>query len=86
MGRFIRGTGRWLFRVYLSVNMLIAAIMPWSKPRETISGMCGRLSANCVVARVFAIVIDKLYWYEIDHCADTARCESRARKVLGYEQ
>lgn len=86
MGQFLKQRG---FVLYVSMNMLVCAIvfMPWALPRETISGLMGRwrLTETGWKARTGVVVgflIDRVYFWESDHCRDVWECECSARKAL----
>jgi hypothetical protein len=78
-----------LFMVYVAANMFVCALVfaPWALPRETISGLLGRW--KCLSQgkrRRFAIgaawVVDRIYFWEPDHCVQVYLCEHQARLVL----
>lgn len=75
---------RWLFVLYVALNMLLCAALfaPWALPRETVSGLLGRYAEAHVLARIAAACVDLVYWWHPDHCRDIARIEARAREVL----
>lgn len=86
----IRAIGRQLFVVYVAANMALCAVLfvAWALPRETISGLIGRC-ARCsglrgAVGRYAAKVIDRIYFWEPNHCQVTAEQEAEARKALRY--
>ena len=86
MGKFIASRG---FIVYVSVNMLVCTVvfLPWALPRETVSGLLGRwmVGENVWQRRVAAPLswlVDRLYFWEPDHCAEVARMEADARRAL----
>jgi hypothetical protein len=69
--------------------MALCALLfaPWAQPRETISGLIGRWclteagwkrGLGCRAARL----IDRLYWWETDHCRQVFHVEQKAREVL----
>ena len=76
----------------LALNMLVCALLPDAKRRETLSGYVGRQSYNYRAPpwrrRFFNHVrdiIDALHPSEKMHCLDTYMCEALARKALAYE-
>lgn len=82
-----------VFVIYVSTNMLVCAIVfaPWALPRETVSGLLGRWkSGRHPARRRFAVgaswVVDRIYWWEPNHCVEVYRCESQARAVLYPEK
>lgn len=85
MARHVRGIKSWLFRVYVALNMLVVSVLPWSRPRETISGMVGRFQDDIGVVEIIARIINRIYFWEDDHCRYVARCEAKARMELDYE-
>lgn len=76
--------------IRVSVNMLCCAtLFCWAGvlPRETISGLFGRLGyskGRAAFWRIGRKAIDLLHPHEPDHCVETAVCESRMRSAL-YE-
>ena len=69
--------------------MSVCAIvfMPWARPRETISGLLGRWRHTergwkRKFARRACPVVDRLYWWDKNHCEEVYRLEQGARKVL----
>lgn len=77
------------FNIYVACNMLVCSILfaPWALPRETVSGLLGRwISTERGVKRwtglVLGCVVDRLYFWEPDHCVSTYRLECKAREVL----
>ena len=86
----IRTIGRQLFVVYVAVNMALCAVIfvAWALPRETISGLVGRWAQGegkrATFARSVAKVIDRIYFWEPNHCKVTADQEAEARKALKY--
>jgi hypothetical protein len=80
-----RGIRRITFVIYIAVNMLVCAtvLAPWALPRETVSGLCGRLAlSGSLIGRLCAALIDTLHWWEVDHCRQVAREEREARRTL----
>jgi hypothetical protein len=79
---------RQAFTVYVACNMALCAIvfLPWALPRETISGLLGRWMKatgwKCVAGTVGAMLVDRLYFWDEDHCASVAEAEADARAVL----
>lgn len=78
-----------VFVVYIVLNMALCAVvfLPWSLPRETISGLLGRWISTergwkRVVGLVFGAVADYIYFWEPAHCVEVYKCEHRAREVL----
>ena len=85
-GRVVK---RVFFNVYVATNMLICSVLfaPWALPRETVSGLLGRwISTERGVKRwtglVLGYVVDRLYFWEPDHCVSTYRLECKAREIL----
>lgn len=81
------------FVVYVASNMAVCAIVfaPWALPRETVSGLLGRWkTAGGPWQRRFAIVgswvVDRIYFWEPNHCVVVFRCERDARLVLYPEK
>lgn len=75
--------------LYVASNMLVAAIvfLPWAMPRETISGVLGRwkLTEHGLrghVGRFLSWFVDRLYWWDYNHCEEVYRVEQEAREVL----
>lgn len=79
-----------LFCVYVCCNMLLCAILfcPWVLPRETISGLLGRWYVmeddNCRwrFACAGRWLVDRLYFWEPNHCIEVFKCERQARAFL----
>jgi hypothetical protein len=78
-----------LFVIYVATDMALCATLfaPWALPRETISGLMGRweLTENGLRWRfgvVASALVDRLYFWEPDHCAEVYKCELKARAVL----
>lgn len=83
------------FVVYVATNMMVCAIVfaPWALPRETVSGLLGRWETRLPkrsLRRYFAIVataiVDRLYFWEPNHCVEVFLCEHDARRVLYPEK
>jgi len=75
--------------IYVAFNMAVCSVVfaPWAQPRETISGLLGRwLETETGVKRIFAsmagLVVDAIYFWEVDHCRGVFHVERDARKVL----
>ena len=82
-----------LFVVYVATNMALCALLfaPWAMPRETISGLLGRWKEGPAgwrqsFAVVAAAVVDRIYFWEPNHCFEVYRCEREARAVLYPEK
>ena len=63
--------------------MTVCAVLfaPWAYPRETISGLMGRLAfRGSRLAKGVALVIDLLHWWEPDHCYVTFVLENEMRR------
>lgn len=78
-----------VFVVYVAVNMVLCAIVfaPWALPRETISGLLGRweLTQGGWRGRVglaLSMVVDRVYFWEPNHCNEVYWIEAKARAVL----
>lgn len=83
------GLKRAAFVLYVSLNMLVCAVvfLPWALPRETISGLLGRWLLTQAgwklrFARVAVMVVDRIYFWETNHCAEVFLCEDEARRTL----
>jgi hypothetical protein len=83
----------WLFNVYVAANMLLCAVFGFGRslPRETISGWLGRAFLDAALigkyrpfVAFFHRLVDRIYFWEPDHCQVTADQESEARKALKY--
>lgn len=77
------------FVVYVATNMAVCAIVfaPWALPRETVSGLLGRWKVRTrgpkrLFARGAAMVVDRIYFWEPNHCVEVYHCEAEARRVL----
>lgn len=75
------------FTIYLALNMALCSLIPGAKPRETVSGLMGRWyatdnKAQREIAALMTILIDLIYFFEPDHCAEVYRLEDEARRVL----
>ena len=77
------------FTIYVAANMSVCAIVfiPWAKPRETVSGLLGRwreteMGWKARFAEVACPIVDRLYWWDKNHCAEVFRLEHEAREVL----
>jgi len=77
------------FTLYLATNMSVCAIvfLPWAQPRETVSGLLGRWRETETgwkhrIASVLCPLVDRIYWWDANHCAEVYRLEMEARKVL----
>lgn len=90
-----RGTPIWrralcqVFTVYVASNMMVCALLfaPWALPRETVSGLlgrwkCGRRGVKKSFARAASWVVDRIYFWEPNHCVEVYRIEAEARKLL----
>lgn len=80
---------RQAFVVYVACNMAVCSILfaPWAQPRETISGLLGRWCETesgwkRTLGCRAAWAVDKLYWWETNHCREVFRVEREARRVL----
>lgn len=78
-----------VFVVYIAANMALCAVLfaPWALPRETVSGLLGRwISTEAGVKRFTGLLlgafVDRIYFWEPDHCVEVYLCEHRARQVL----
>ena len=87
--RFLRRLKFHAFVLYVNTNMLVCSMVfiAWALPRETISGLLGRWKSTergwkYVFARPASWVVDRIYFWEPDHCVEIYRQESQARKVL----
>lgn len=86
----IRAIGRQVFTVYVAANMALCAVLfvAWALPRETISGLVGRWAKEAgkkgMFARYASKAIDRIYFWEPNHCKVTAEQEAEARKALKY--
>jgi len=75
--------------LYVNSNMMVCSIVfvAWALPRETISGLLGRWKATgSTWQRRFAMpaawVVDRIYFWEPNHCSEVYRMEEDARKAL----
>jgi len=82
-----------LFTLYVATNMTLCALIfaPWALPRETISGLLGRWKLRNsgkrrAFAKVAAAVVDRIYFWEPNHCVEVFLCEAAARRVLYPER
>jgi hypothetical protein len=81
-----------LFVLYVAANMAVCAILfaPWALPRETVSGLLGRWKCGKGWKRKFAVVaswiVDRIYFWEPNHCIEVYLCEAQARQVLYPEK
>jgi hypothetical protein len=82
-----------LFVLYVAANMALCAIVfaPWALPRETVSGLLGRWKVRKTGwRRRFAVaaswVVDRIYFWEPNHCVAVYLCEHDARAVLYPEK
>lgn len=73
--------------------MMLCAILfaPFALPRETISGLLGRWEvtkhgAKHWVGRIGSAIVDRIYFWEPDHCVEVYLCEVEARAVLYPEK
>lgn len=78
-----------VFVVYVALNMALCAVvfLPWALPRETVSGLLGRwIATEAGTKRFFGLflgaLVDRIYFWEPNHCVEVYRCEHRAREVL----
>jgi hypothetical protein len=81
------------FVVYVAANMAVCALVfaPWALPRETVSGLLGRWKSGHKgwrksFAKRAAWVVDRIYFWEPNHCVEVYRCERDARAVLYPEK
>lgn len=77
------------FMVYVAANMAVCAVVfaPWALPRETVSGLLGRWKLRGGrwkrgFAKPASWVVDRIYFWEPDHCVAVYKCEAEARTVL----
>jgi hypothetical protein len=81
---------RSLFVVYVATDMMLCALFFswWALPRETISGFLGRTSfvskpgPRRRLAELGRFLVDRVYFWEEDHCAMVYREECDARRAL----
>jgi len=73
----------------VNANMLVCSVVfiAWALPRETISALLGRWAMTesdwrRTFGTVGAWIVDRLYFWEPDHCRLNARQEAEARKAL----
>lgn len=78
-----------VFVVYVALNMALCAVLflPWALPRETVSGLLGRwISTEAGIKRVAGLIlgslVDRIYFWEPDHCVEVFKCEAKAREDL----
>jgi hypothetical protein len=86
LGSFLTRCG---FVLYVSLNMLVCAVvfLPWVLPRETISGLLGRWLITqggwkLKFARVAVMIVDRIYFWESNHCVEVYLVEHEARRTL----
>lgn len=77
------------FVVYVATNMAVCAFVfaPWALPRETVSGLLGRWKIHGTgwkraFAKCAAVFVDRIYFWEPNHCVEVYLCERDARLVL----
>lgn len=82
-----------LFVLYVATNMAVCAIvfMPWALPRETVSGLLGRWELSETnwkrhVGVVGSAIVDRIYFWEPDHCTAVYLIEAEARVLLYPEK
>lgn len=87
--RLLKVLGAQLFVVYVAANMMLCAVVfaAWALPRETISGLLGRWTeTGTPIQRILGLglgaLVNRLYFWEPNHCVEVFRCEQRAREVL----
>lgn len=79
-----------LFNVYLVLNMGLCSLLflGASLPRETVSGLTGRWAITGTPWQAFIAIcilepaINRLYFWDADHCRATFRLEYAVRKIL----
>jgi hypothetical protein len=78
-----------LFVLYVAANMAVCAVLfaPFALPRETVSGLLGRWKSRRSGLRKFcgavgAAVVDRIYFWEPNHCIEVYHIEAKARSVL----
>jgi hypothetical protein len=83
------GLKRCAFVLYVALNMLVCAVvfLPWVLPRETISGLLGRWLITqggwkLKFARGAVMVVDRIYFWECNHCVEVYLVEDEARRTL----
>ena len=63
---------------------------PWALPRETVSGILGRWKLNHgwkkSVALPFSWIVDRIYFWEPNHCVEIAKQELELRQNLYDDQ
>jgi hypothetical protein len=86
MIRFILGQ---VFVLYVATNMALCSVVfiAWALPRETISGLLGRWETmesgwKYRFALVGSWIVDRIYFWEPDHCVAVYVDEEKARAVL----
>lgn len=85
----VRFIGSRSFVLYVNLNILACSVVfvAWALPRETISALLGRWATvesgwKRRVGVVGAWVVDRIYFWEPDHCRLNAAQEAEARKAL----
>ena len=86
MARFV---GSRTFTLYVNLNILTCSIVfvAWAYPRETISALLGRWATTEIgwkrrVGVIGAWIVDRIYFWEPNHCRLNAEQEREARKAL----
>jgi hypothetical protein len=87
--RLVKVIGGQVFVIYVATNMLLCSLVffAWALPRETISGLLGRWKetgtpVQRIVGFVLGAVVDRIYFWEPNHCVEVYRCELKARQML----
>jgi hypothetical protein len=78
-----------VFVLYVAANMALCSVVfiAWALPRETISGLLGRWETTERGLKYrFAVIgswlVDRIYFWEPDHCVAVYVDEEKARAVL----
>lgn len=84
-----RRVARQAFVLYVNTNMLTCSIVfvAWALPRETISGLMGRWAVTetgwkRVTGVIGSWIVDRIYFWEPNHCRLNAAQEAEARRAL----
>lgn len=74
----IRFCAAWAVNAWVALSQLANAALLFGDPNESVSGRAGRLASTSRTWRVVAWVIDRLLWWDPDHCARSVERDRRA--------
>jgi hypothetical protein len=86
-----------IFRIYIALNMLLASLLPGARTRSSVSGYIGERALrydraagtppkSLRLANWLAIYIDKVHYWDPNHCRVTFEQERQCRAILYHDR